>query len=51
MKQYTQPADGIKKDACEGNSGQYSFFLNGLKNSISITEIINQVLKLRLRSS
>ena len=26
MKQYTQHADGVKTDACEGNSGQYSFF-------------------------
>ena len=23
MKQYTQPADKVKTDACEGNSGQY----------------------------
>ena len=29
MKQYTQRAYGVKTDACEGNSGRYSFFLNG----------------------
>ena len=34
MKKYTQRANGVKTDACKGNSGQHSiiFFLKGLKN-------------------
>ena len=26
MKKYTQRADGVKTDACEGNCGQHFFF-------------------------
>ena len=26
MKKYTEIEDGVKTDACEGNSGQHSFF-------------------------